>query len=449
MERDRHVLYGRDSWCIPPGRLTAVARRTLESGSGCSTCVPSKKGERVFALSPLSLLHSMKIGALQRLEKDIPAFSALQHLVGPVRFEDVKKAAQQNEEPLYKMHEISKGDGRTRTLHIPHPALKEIQQQLVTLFNGTPVHRPVYGFTVGTDATRGLRDMLTIYREKMLKPWIASCLQMDIHDFFPSIDYGEIQSGIRRCIMHAVQRSRGVALPHESTTTLTDALAELCTHEERLPQGAPTSPALSNLASHWMDTDIWEISKKEGAVWGRYADDIVLISTKHITHTAQDAIQEVLGNYELEEATHKREWVHHPDSLSIWGMHVLPPKKTEDPIRFRIKGKYEDELYERVRVCSENFRQGTTSAESLTELRSVCGHLAHASHIGRHGCDVTGPYTNLRPRLEHQWHYLRKNAAQSLPGTTASWYGARTDFRQLYMPHPCIVRMRDSSHTPH
>ncbi|HDV5613922.1 TPA: RNA-directed DNA polymerase, partial [Vibrio cholerae] len=57
-------------------------------------------------------------------------------------------------------------------------------------------------------------------------------------------------------------------------------LAQLCTHNGRLPQGASTSPVLSNLASTSLDKKLVQIAKKFHLTYTRYADDLTFSSNK-------------------------------------------------------------------------------------------------------------------------------------------------------------------------
>ena len=51
-------------------------------------------------------------------------------------------------------------------------------------------------------------------------------------------------------------------------------LVGFCTHEGHLPQGAPTSPRLSNLVNYVMDARLSGVAARLHAVYTRYADDI-------------------------------------------------------------------------------------------------------------------------------------------------------------------------------
>ena len=80
----------------------------------------------------------------------------------------------------------------------------------------------------------------------------AMCL--DIKDFFPSIFRPSVQR---------VFRDAGY------TTSASKALAGLCCYQGALPQGAPTSPRLSNIICKEMDAQLAAIAKEHGAVYAQ------------------------------------------------------------------------------------------------------------------------------------------------------------------------------------
>src|SRR5262249_9369852 len=53
-------------------------------------------------------------------------------------------------------------------------------------------------------------------------------------------------------------------------------LTNLCTYQGGLPQGAPTSPRLSNLLNYRLDARLTAMAARLGAHYSRYADDITL-----------------------------------------------------------------------------------------------------------------------------------------------------------------------------
>lgn len=84
---------------------------------------------------------------------------------------------------------------------------------------------------------------------------------LDIKDFFPSISAKNI---------FKVFKELGY------NTELASELCMLCTFEDILPQGAPTSPMLANIVFKPIDLEILEYTKKSNLTYSRYADDITI-----------------------------------------------------------------------------------------------------------------------------------------------------------------------------
>lgn len=86
-------------------------------------------------------------------------------------------------------------------------------------------------------------------------------VKVDIKDCFPSITKLQVFE---------------IFLKLGFTDKISSRLAQICTYMDSLPQGAPTSPIISNLRMERLDLNILEIANKFEAVYTRYADDIVL-----------------------------------------------------------------------------------------------------------------------------------------------------------------------------
>jgi RNA-directed DNA polymerase len=88
-------------------------------------------------------------------------------------------------------------------------------------------------------------------------------LRMDIQDFFPSIRSSQV-----RALFSEMGFSEKVSAFLTRLTTLNGSL----------PQGAPSSPYIANLAFLSVDSRISSIAKNQSMAYSRYADDITLSS---------------------------------------------------------------------------------------------------------------------------------------------------------------------------
>lgn len=159
----------------------------------------------------------------------------------------------------YRQVEIKKRSGKLRTLAIPHSTIKILQGDLARTLNALYRPRPsAHGFLPG----RSIKSNAAVH---VGRKWI---LNIDLEDFFPSIHFGRVLgafTGVFRI-------SREAARP----------LAELCCAPTDaggvLPQGAPTSPILSNVVCGSLDSALAEIARQNGCFYTRYADDITFSS---------------------------------------------------------------------------------------------------------------------------------------------------------------------------
>lgn len=152
----------------------------------------------------------------------------------------------------YRTFDIPKRNGGTRKITAPVIQLKAIQRQLANkLIEIYPGRREVHGFAKGKNTYSNAQ--LHVHRR-----WIVN---IDLEDFFPSIHFGRVRGMFQ-------------AKPFSFSETLSRELANLCCCDHRLPQGAPTSPVISNLICWKMDNQLHALAKEAKCTYTRYADDI-------------------------------------------------------------------------------------------------------------------------------------------------------------------------------
>lgn len=92
-------------------------------------------------------------------------------------------------------------------------------------------------------------------------------LNVDLQDFFPTINFGRV-------------RGLFMAKPFGATPRVATILAQICCHDNSLPQGAPTSPVISNLICFRMDAQLLRLAAEHRCVYTRYADDMTFSKRK-------------------------------------------------------------------------------------------------------------------------------------------------------------------------
>lgn len=171
----------------------------------------------------------------------------------------------------YKTFAIRKRSGGRRTISAPITPLKTVQRRLALLLAlGVPPSPVAVGYLPG----KSIVDHALAHRGAR---WI---LTLDLEAFFPSIS--------EPLLRPLLQQHLGLG------SSVATFIIDLCVGEG-LPQGAPSSPVLSNLACVDMDRDLFRIAAGNGCVVTRYVDDICVSSANDhipeelVTHSAGSA----------------------------------------------------------------------------------------------------------------------------------------------------------------
>ena len=167
----------------------------------------------------------------------------------------------------YTVFEIPKRGGGKRTIKAPSDRLALLQRRLANLLTlcleeiekNNPQRRSLaHGF----ERRRSIITNAALHRRRRY------VLNLDLADFFPSINFGRVRGFFIR------DRYFGL---HEKVATV---LAQIACHENELPQGSPCSPILSNLIGHLLDTRLARFAKIHKCTYSRYADDITFSTNR-------------------------------------------------------------------------------------------------------------------------------------------------------------------------
>jgi len=160
--------------------------------------------------------------------------------------------------PHYQAFTIPKKTGGTRNIHKPIGSIDILQSKLLPfLYNKYRVKKAAHGFIKE-------KSVLTNAQMHLKKKYI---LNIDLKDFFGSINFGRVYGLF-------------MSEPFKIGQPAAAMLAQLCCYEDKLPQGAKTSPILSNFIASSLDKKLVDFAKANHCTYTRYADDITLSSTK-------------------------------------------------------------------------------------------------------------------------------------------------------------------------
>jgi RNA-directed DNA polymerase len=152
----------------------------------------------------------------------------------------------------YRTFHIRKRAGGTREISAPPPSLQILQSKLNTVLQLVYHPKPsAHGFVTG-------RSIRSNAREHVGKRFV---LNVDLKEFFPSINFGRVRGML-------------MGQPYGLQPSVATVLAQICCHNNQLPQGAPTSPILSNMVCARLDGDLQRLAQRHRCMYTRYADDL-------------------------------------------------------------------------------------------------------------------------------------------------------------------------------
>jgi RNA-directed DNA polymerase len=150
----------------------------------------------------------------------------------------------------YRHFTRPKKDGGLRQIVEPDERLKRLQRALIARYFAAEQPHPA---AVAYCKKKSIADHVWPHASAEL------LITADIEDFFPSTAEGRIEEWWRERVVDDLAR----------------LLTLLTTHAGGLPQGAPTSPGLSNLVYRGLDDRLASRAESAGARYTRYSDDMV------------------------------------------------------------------------------------------------------------------------------------------------------------------------------
>lgn len=151
----------------------------------------------------------------------------------------------------YRNTFIPKHDGSKRKLSIPDLILKRVQRSIAdNILADYPISHYAMAYTKGSSVQKNAS--LHIGKQKILK--------LDIDGFFDHLTYVRVKD----CVFCKENYSEPIRI----------LLTMLCYYKESLPQGAPTSPAITNIIMYDFDEKIGKYCEENNISYTRYCDDM-------------------------------------------------------------------------------------------------------------------------------------------------------------------------------
>jgi retron-type reverse transcriptase len=207
----------------------------------------------------------------------------------------------------YRRFLMPKKRGGHRLISAPMPRLKQAQRWiLVQILEKVALHDAAHGF-------RQERSILTNAAPHCGAPLV---INLDLRDFFPNVEWKRVYG-----LFLALGYSRSVATifaqlctePPVEEVEMDGETWQVATGVRHLPQGAPTSPAITNLLCRRMDARMVGIARKHGFAYTRYADDLTFSSATGDREGSRKLL------WHVKRVIEEEGFQIHPDKLRIMG----------------------------------------------------------------------------------------------------------------------------------
>ena len=175
-------------------------------------------------------------------------------------------------EKKYFKFEIQKKNKKTREISAPCVALKNLQKKLneklqpIYWENYLKRKNYVYGFLDG----QNIVDNAKIHLKNRY------VVNIDLENFFDTITFPRVRGLL-------------MSYPFELPPKAATILAQILTFDFKLPQGAPSSPIISNFICAKLDGELWRFAQKVHCKYSRFADDMTF-------STRKDSVLSQIGN---------------------------------------------------------------------------------------------------------------------------------------------------------
>ncbi len=288
----RTVLGRRPAWLAPLVRQVlelyprAPVDRPRELATNIASCPAAARAGQASPVVHLAaptqmLVNRWRLPVLDRLD-DVATFLDVSHSELDW-FADPRRLARSAHDAGLQHYRVSHRpapSGAIRVLEAPKPRLKAIQRRLLGEVAALiPPHEAARGFRPGGSVRSYAAPHAgrPVVMRLDLEAFFASVTVSRIYGIWRTAGYPEpvahCLAGLVTCVL---PRSAWRTVPAPADDGLLDAHWRLGRRlaAPHLPQGAPTSPAMANLAAFRLDVRLTALARSWGGRYTRYADDL-------------------------------------------------------------------------------------------------------------------------------------------------------------------------------
>ena len=289
---------------ISSSRRQEGYKRWKATGGGKEEKVDKTKWERGSWLRHAMGVTTPVAPYTPRFEKEAVIWCAALLGVEVNRLEEILN----NVSGHYQEFWMRKRSGGYRMISAPDKDLQAIQSTIYSriLSSVTIVHPAAVGFRCG-------RSVVDNAAPHLGKRYV---LKMDIHDFFGSIRSPRVRQTFKK-----------IGYPEN----VSKVLGALCCLHRHLPQGAPTSPALSNIVGYEMDRKLAALAAEYGVTYTRYADDLTFSGDVFPKEQIIPQVKRIIRDEKVEPNHKKTHFMNQSSRKIITGVSVASGVKLTIP----------------------------------------------------------------------------------------------------------------------
>ncbi len=197
---------------------------------------------------------------------------------------------------LYRYRWVQRPHGVPRLLEAPTPLLRQTLRRLLhEVLVCVPAHPAAHGFVPGRSAITHARQHVgaEVVLSLDLRHFFTAITRGRAYGLFRSMGYPEpVSASLAGLVTNRVPHHVLAAMPAGGEGTARHRLRSWL-RSPHLPQGAPTSPSLANLACYPLDARLAGYAAAAGAHYSRYADDLAFSGSAELGSRAGRLVTKV------------------------------------------------------------------------------------------------------------------------------------------------------------
>lgn len=255
----------------------------------------------------------------------------------------------------YRKVEIPKSDGTMRKLSIPDPLLKKVQRRIAEVILFT---MPVSVFAMAYSCGDSPLNNALKHAGK------HHVLKLDIRKYFDHVTYPLVK--------------QKVFIKERFSEKVRILLTMLCMYDEKLPQGAPTSPAISNILLYDLDETLGRWCREQNITYTRYCDDLTFSGDLLDVPAIIEKVRELLKGYGLFINRKKTAFIHDGQRKKVTG--IIVNRQPNVPLEYRKKIRQEMHYIQRYGV-DDHMKKTSSKITKERYLRGLLGRINYVLSV--------------------------------------------------------------------